>query len=153
MSGTYPIDPSASIGHVALRVSDLDEALGFYHGVLGMDIVRRFGDQAAFVSAGGYHHHIGLFAGSPRAGDPAPAPGLEHLAIRYPTRRALAEGLQNVLRSGTPVRGTADHGDTESIYLQDPDGNGVELYVDRPREWWGRHPGGPFDAAGLLAEL
>ncbi len=154
----YPIDPGASIGHVALRVGDLDGAIAFYHGVLGMDVVRRFGDRAAFVSAGGYHHHIGLFVtAAPRAGGsgtgPSAGPGLEHLAIRYPTRRALARGLQNVLRSGIPIEGAADHGDTESVYLRDHDGNGVELYADLPPEQWGRRPGGPFDAAGLLAEL
>jgi catechol 2,3-dioxygenase len=157
------IDPGADIGHVHLKVSDLERALGFYCGVLGFELQQRWGEEAAFVSAGGYHHHIGLNTWQSRGGSP-PEPGstgLFHTAIRYPTRRALAEALKRVIDAGIPLTGASDHGVSEAIYLDDPDRNGVELYRDRPREEWPRPPSGagvamhtaPLDLADLLSEL
>ncbi len=157
------IDPGADIGHVHLKVSDIDRALAFYHGVLGFDVVQRLGDQAAFVSAGGYHHHIGLNTWESRGGPPPPrgTTGLYHVAIRLPTRRALAQTVRRVLEAGIPLDGASDHGVSEAIYLRDPDGNGIELYRDRPREEWPRADDGsgrvamftaPIDLQGLLAE-
>jgi catechol 2,3-dioxygenase len=156
------IDPGVDIGHVHLKVSDIDRALAFYVGVLGFEEQARMGDQAAFISAGGYHHHIGLNTWESRGGSPPPpgTTGLYHFAIRYPTRRALAEGVKRVLDAGIRV-GASDHGVSEAIYLSDPDGNGIELYRDRPREEWPTPgPGGrvgmysrPLDLGGLLAEL
>jgi catechol 2,3-dioxygenase len=144
-----------------LKVADLERALNFYCGVLGFEMTQRFGSQAAFVSAGGYHHHIGLNTWESKGGKP-PAPGttgLYHVAILYPTRAALADALRRVLAAGVAVDGTADHGVSEAIYLRDPDGNGVELYRDRPREEWPRTADGglsmftrALDTEGLLAE-
>lgn len=141
-----PIDPAVRIGHVHLKVADLDRALTFYCGVLGFEITQRWGSQAAFLSAGGYHHHIALNTWESRGG-PHPAPGstgLYHLAILYPTRRELADALQRVLRAGITLEGASDHGVSQALYLRDPDQNGVELYWDRPREQW------PYDASGQL---
>jgi catechol 2,3-dioxygenase len=156
------IDPGATIGHVHLKVSDLDRALGFWHGVLGFDIVARLGDQAAFLSAGGYHHHIGLNTWESRGGAPPPrgTTGLYHVAIRYPSRAALATALRRVNDARVALQGASDHGVSEAIYLADPDGNGVELYCDRPEAEWPRRPDGsllmrqpsPLDLATLLNE-
>ena len=142
-----PIDPGVTIGHVHLKVSDLERALGFYCGVLGFTLTMRYGPGAAFVSAGGYHHHIGLNTWESQGGHP-PAPGttgLYHVAILYPTRARLADALRRVQTAGIPLDGAADHGVSEALYLRDPDGNGIELYWDRPREQW------PVDAEGKLA--
>lgn len=142
-----PIDPAVRIGHVHLKVADLELALDFYCGVLGFRLMQRFGRQAAFVSAGGYHHHIGLNTWESLGGS-SPAPGstgLYHTAILYPDRAALADALRRVLQAGLALDGAADHGVSEAIYLRDPDQNGVELYRDRPRAEW------PVDAAGELA--
>jgi catechol 2,3-dioxygenase len=133
-----PIDPGVDIGHVHLKVADLERALDFYCGVLGFELMQRFGAEAAFVSAGGYHHHIGLNTWESRGGHP-PAPGttgLFHTAIRYPTRAALADALRRLVEARVPLSGASDHGVSEALYLDDPDGNGVELYWDRPREEW-----------------
>ncbi len=135
-----PIDPGTRIGHVHLKVADIDRALGFYSGVLGFAITQRYGNQAAFVSAGGYHHHIGLNTWESRGGSP-PAPGttgLYHVAILYPSRAALADALRRVMAAGVPLDGASDHGVSEALYLRDPDGNGVELYRDRPEADWPR---------------
>lgn len=144
---TVPIDPRVDIGHVHLKVADLDRALGFWVGVLGFELMQRYGQGAAFVSAGGYHHHIGLNVWHSRGGPPPPenATGLYHVAIRYPDRRTLADALRRLIAAGIPLDGASDHGVSEALYLRDPDGNGVELYRDRPREQW------PTDAAGRLA--
>lgn len=138
------IDPGARIGHVHLKVADIDRALGFYQGVLGFEVTQRYGDQAVFLSAGGYHHHIGLNTWESRRGAP-PAPGttgLYHHAIVLPTRKALAETVKRVLDAGIRLDGAADHGVSEAIYLSDPDGNGVELYWDRPEAEWPREEDG-----------
>jgi catechol 2,3-dioxygenase len=158
-----PIDPRVDIGHVHLKVADVGRALDFYTGVLGFEVQQRWGDQAAFVSAGGYHHHIGLNTWESRGGRPPPrgTTGLYHVAIRYPTRRALAGALRRVLDAGIELDGASDHGVSEALYLRDPDENGVELYWDRPREEWPRPPDGrgvamftgPLDVRSLLAEL
>jgi catechol 2,3-dioxygenase len=158
---TRPIDPRVDIGHVHLKVADLDRALAFYIGVLGFELVARLGQQAAFISAGGYHHHIGLNTWESRGGQP-PAPGttgLFHVAIRYPDRPALADALRRLVRAGIPLDGVADHGVSEALYLRDPDQNGVELYVDRPREAWPKAADGSLtmytrslDVQALLAE-
>lgn len=142
----YKIPAATRIGHVHLKVSDLDKALVFYQGILGFEIMQRYGTQAVFISAGGYHHHIGLNTWFSKNAPPAPqrACGLFHTAILYPTRRDLAIALKRVLDARYPLTGTADHGVSEAIYLDDPDGNGVELYFDRPREEW------PVDAEGNL---
>src|SRR5512144_1884920 len=137
-----PIDPRVRIGHVHLKVADVERALGFYRDVLGFELQQRFGPGAAFLSAGGYHHHLGLNVWESRGGAP-PArgtTGLYHLAILYPDRATLADALRRVLAAGVPLEGAADHGVSEAIYLRDPDGNGVELYRDRPREEWPRDP-------------
>ena len=135
-----PIDSQVRIGHVHLKVADLDRALGFYCGVLGFELQQRFGSQAAFISAGGYHHHIGLNTWESKGGSPPPlrSTGLYHLAILYPTRATLADAVRRVLAAGIKLDGAADHGVSEAIYLRDPDENGVELYWDRPREEWPR---------------
>jgi catechol 2,3-dioxygenase len=155
------IDPRVSIGHVHLKVSDLDRAIAFYSGVLGFDITTRMGDSAAFLSAGGYHHHIGLNTWESRNGQPPPrnATGLYHVAIRYPDRAALGDALRRLIDAGVPLDGASDHGVSEALYLHDPDGNGIELYWDRPREQWPRGADGalrmttdPLDVAALLAE-
>ena len=154
------IDPRVEIGHVHLKVADLDRALEFWCGVLGFELQQRFGDQAAFVSAGGYHHHIGLNTWESRGG-PSPPPnatGLYHVAVRYPDRRTLADAVRRVLDAGVPIDGATDHGVSEAIYLRDFDGNGVELYRDRPKEEWPRDGDGlamvnaPLDVAALLRE-
>src|ERR1700678_4773452 len=139
-----PIDPRVRIGHVHLKVADLDRALAFYRGVLGFELQQRFGSQAAFISAGGYHHHIGLNTWESKGGFPPPprSTGLYHLAILYPTRAQLADALRRVLAAGIELDGASDHGVSEAIYLRDPDDNGVELYWDRPREQWPRDPEG-----------
>ena len=137
---TRPIDPQVRIGHVHLKVADLPRALDFYRGVLGFDITQRYGQSAVFLSAGGYHHHIGLNIWE-SAGGPPPPPGttgLYHVAILYPTRPALAEALRRVLAAGIQLDGASDHGVSEALYLRDPDQNGVELYWDRPPEHWPR---------------
>jgi catechol 2,3-dioxygenase len=137
-SAVRPIDPGVDIGHVHLKVADIERALDFYCGVLGFELMQRFGAEAAFISAGGYHHHIGLNTWESRGGSP-PAPGttgLFHLAIRYPTRAALADALRRLVEARVPLQGASDHGVSEALYLADPDGNGVELYWDRPREDW-----------------
>jgi catechol 2,3-dioxygenase len=158
-----PIDSGVDIGHVHLKVADLDRALDFYCGVLGFELQQRFGEEAAFVSAGGYHHHIGLNTWHSKDAGPLPArsTGLFHVAIRYPTRRALADALRRLSQAGIPLEGASDHSVSEALYLSDPDGNGVELYWDRPREQWPRQADGegvamvtePLDLPGLLAEL
>ncbi|WP_406699089.1 VOC family protein [Singulisphaera sp. Ch08] len=139
-----PIDPGVRIGHVHLKVADLERALGFYCGVLGFELTQRYGGQAAFVSAGGYHHHIGLNTWESEGGPPPPrgTTGLFHLAILYPTRAALADALRRVLTAGITLDGASDHGVSEALYLRDPDENGVELYWDRPTEQWPRDPDG-----------
>ena len=140
-----PIDPGVDIGHVHLKVADVDRALDFYCGVLGFELMQRYGDDAAFVSAGGYHHHIGLNSWESHGGSPPPpgTTGLYHTAIRYPTRRALADALRRLIEAGVPLTGASDHGVSEALYLADPDGNGVELYWDRPKEEWPAAPAGP----------
>ncbi len=155
------LDPRVDIGHVHLKVADLDRALRFYHGVLGFRITQRYGPGAAFLAAGGYHHHIGLNTWESAGGAP-PAPGttgLYHLAIRYPDRRTLADALRRVLEAGIALDGASDHGVSEALYLRDPDGNGVELYRDREEAEWPRTPDGglamrtaPLDVPALLAE-
>jgi catechol 2,3-dioxygenase len=145
MSNTpTPIIAGTRIGHVHLKVADLDRALGFYCGVLGFEVMQRYGDQAAFISAGGYHHHIGLNTWESKGGHP-PAPGttgLFHTAILYPTRAALADALHRVREAGIQLDGASDHGVSEALYLRDPDQNGVELYRDRPQAEWPRKPDG-----------
>ncbi len=156
------IDPRVDIGHVHLKVADLERALAFYCGVLGFELQQRLGDSAAFISAGGYHHHIGLNTWESKGGSP-PSPGttgLYHVAIRYPDRAALADALRRLVDARVPVQGASDHGVSEAIYLADPDGNGIELYRDRPREEWPRTADGisigmvtaPLDLNALLAE-
>ncbi len=146
-AGAYVLDPRVHIGHVHLKVSNLERALAFYCGVLGFELTQRYGADAAFISAGGYHHHIGLNTWE-SLGGPAPPPGttgLYHTAIVYPTRAALAEAFRRVLAARIPLEGAADHGVSESIYLRDPDGNGVELYWDRPKELWPRSAEGHLE--------
>ncbi|NBC17376.1 MAG: glyoxalase [Bacteroidetes bacterium] len=135
-----PIHPEVTVGHVHLKVADLDRALGFYRDVLGFEVTQRMGTSAAFLSAGGYHHHVGLNTWESKGGAPPPpgSTGLYHVAFRYPTRRALAEALHRVLEAGIVLEGAADHGVSEAIYLRDPDANGVELYWDRPESEWPR---------------
>ncbi len=156
-----PIDPQVRIGHVHLKVADLDRALAFWHGVLGFAITQRMGRQAAFLSAGGYHHHIGLNTWESAGGAPPPthATGLYHVAILYPTRALLADALRRLIAAGVELDGAADHGVSEALYLRDPDQNGVELYWDRPKDKWPLNPDGSLamftralDLAGLLAE-
>ncbi len=154
-----PIDPQVAIGHVHLKVADLERALDFYHGVLGFEVTQRYGRGAAFLSAGGYHHHIGLNTWESEGGGPPPpgSTGLYHLAIRYPGRGALADALRRLAAAGIELDGASDHGVSEALYLRDPDGNGVELYRDRPREEWPRTADGelamvtrPLDVDALL---
>ena len=134
------IHPEVRIGHVHLKVANLERALAFYRDVLGFELTQRYGDQAAFLSAGGYHHHIGLNTWESAGGKPPPSgsTGLYHLAIAYPTRAELADALRRLMRAAIPLDGASDHGVSEALYLRDPDGNGVELYWDRPREQWPR---------------
>jgi catechol 2,3-dioxygenase len=160
-SPTNPaIHPHTRMGHVHLRVANLDRALAFYHGVLGFDITLRMGDSAAFLSAGGYHHHIGLNTWESLGGQPPPpgTTGLYHLAVLYPTRASLADALRRLIAANISLDGAADHGVSEALYLHDPDLNGVELYWDRPESEWPRSPDGsltmytrPLDLKGLLA--
>ena len=140
-------DAGARIGHVHLKVADLERSLAFYRDVLGFELTQRFGSQAAFLSAGGYHHHLGLNTWESAGSQPPPpgATGLYHVAILYPTRAELADAVRRVLKAGIPLDGASDHGVSEAIYLRDPDHNGVELYWDRPKEQW------PREADGSLA--
>ena len=157
-----PIDPRVGIGHVHLKVADLERSLAFYCGVLGFELMQRWGSRAAFISAGGYHHHIGLNTWESLGGSP-PAPGttgLYHVAILYPDRLTLADALQRLVDANISLDGAADHGVSEALYLRDPDDNGVELYRDRPQEEWPRSPDGglamysrPLDLRALMAEL
>jgi catechol 2,3-dioxygenase len=156
-----PIDPGVRIGHVHLKVADIERSVEFYCGVLGFELVQRMGRDAAFVSAGGYHHHIGLNTWHSRGGRPPAenATGLYHVAIVYPTRAALADALRRLIAAGYPLGGSSDHGVSEALYLKDPDGNGLELYWDRPREQWPRNDDGslamvsePLDLNDLLRE-
>ena len=144
MSSTKPIDPRVDIGHVHLKVADLDRALEFYCGVLGFELMQRMGSQAAFISAGGYHHHIGLNTWESEGGSPPPpgTTGLFHLAIRYPDRAALGDALRRLTKAGIGLDGASDHGVSEALYLRDPDENGVELYRDRPKDEWPRSSSG-----------
>jgi catechol 2,3-dioxygenase len=156
-----PVATGTRIGHVHLKVADLDRALAFYSGVLGFEVQQKYGTQAAFVSAGGYHHHIGLNTWESRGGTPPPPghTGLFHTAILYPTRRDLADALRRLIAAGIELDGASDHGVSEALYLRDPDGNGVELYRDRPEAEWPRLPDGSLamvterlDLKALLAE-
>ena len=155
------IDPRVDIGHVHLKVADIDRSLGFYRDVLGFEVTQRYGDSAAFISAGGYHHHLGLNTWESRGGSPPPpgTTGLYHVAIRYPDRKTLGDALRRLVEHRIPVDGATDHGVSEAIYLRDPDGNGVELYRDRPEAEWPRAADGgvamfnaPLDLEALLAE-
>jgi len=159
---TSTIDPRVDIGHVHLKVSDIDRALAFYRDVLGFELTQRLGDEAAFLSAGGYHHNLGLNTWESRGGSPPPpgTTGLYHVAIRYPDRAALGDALRRLSDAGIPITGATDHGVSEAVYLRDPDGNGIELYRDRPSEEWPRAEDGktltmisaPLDLEALLAE-
>jgi catechol 2,3-dioxygenase len=156
------IDPRVEIGHVHLKVADLERSLGFYRDVLGFDVTQQVGDSAAFLSAGGYHHHIAVNTWESKGGSPPPrsATGLYHVAIRYPDRKTLGDALRRLRDAGIPLEGATDHGVSEALYLRDPDDNGIELYRDRPREEWPRSPDGngvamynaPVDLEALLAE-
>ena len=155
------IDPRVDIGHVHLKVADIDRALAFWVDVLGFDLQARMGTQAAFISAGGYHHHIGLNTWESAGGSPPPrsTTGLYHVAVRYPDRATLADALRRVVAAGIPLEGASDHGVSEASYLRDPDDNGVELYRDRPPDEWPRSPNGDlamvnaqFDLQALLDE-
>jgi catechol 2,3-dioxygenase len=156
------IHPQARIGHVHLKVADLERAIAFYRDVLGFEVTQRMGNSAAFLSAGGYHHHIGLNTWESHGGR-APAPGttgLYHLAVVYPTRAELGDALRRLIDAGVPLDGASDHGVSEALYLRDPDGNGVELYWDRPQDEWPRTKDGglemvtrPLDLRGLLAAV
>jgi catechol 2,3-dioxygenase len=155
------IHPDIRMGHVHLKVADLERALGFYRDVLGFELTQRFGSSAAFLSAGGYHHHIGLNTWESSGGRPPAAgtTGLYHLAILYPTRAELSDALRRLQKAGIPLEGASDHGVSEALYLRDPDNNGVELYWDRPQEEWPRTAEGdlamytrPLDLDSLLAE-
>ena len=159
---TATIDPGVRIGHIHLKVSDLDRELAFYCGVLGFELTQRYGTQAAFISAGGYHHHIGLNTWESFGGPPPPpnCTGLFHLAILYPTRAALADALRRLIAANIPLDGASDHGVSEALYLRDPEENGVELYWDRPKESWPRDTGGelamftrPLDLDDLAARV
>jgi catechol 2,3-dioxygenase len=156
-----PIHPQVRIGHVHLKVADLERAIAFYRDVLGFELTQRYGHQAAFLSAGGYHHHIGLNTWESQGGSPPPDghTGLYHLAILYPTRAELADALQRLIKANIPLEGASDHGVSEALYLRDPDGNGVELYWDRPEAAWPRNAEGELgmftralDLEGLLKE-
>jgi catechol 2,3-dioxygenase len=142
-----PIDPGTRIGHVHLKVADIERSLAFYCGVLGFQLMARYGTQAAFFSAGGYHHHFGINTWESKGGSPPPpgTTGLYHSAILYPSRAALADALRRLIAAGIPLDGASDHGVSEALYLRDPDENGVELYWDRPREKWPSKPDGSLD--------
>jgi catechol 2,3-dioxygenase len=159
-----PIDPGARIGHVHLKVADIDRSLEFYCGVLGFQLQQRWRNEAAFIAAGSYHHHIGLNTWQSKGGSPPPpgTTGLFHLAVLYPTRRELADALRRLRDASIPLDGASDHGVSEALYLRDPDSNGVELYWDRPEAEWPRDPDdpgavamftAPLDLEDLLAEL
>ena len=159
---SYKIPPKTSIGHVHLKVSDLDRSLEFYCELLGFELMTTYGDEAAFISAGGYHHHIGLNTWFSKNAESAPknSPGLFHTAILYPSKKDLAEIFQRLQDNKYPISGASDHGVSEALYLDDPDGNGVELYWDRPKEQWPQKEDGsvdmftkPLDIKSLLAEL
>lgn len=159
---TPPINPGVRVGHVHLKVADLERSLEFYCGVLGFELMQRFGRQAAFISAGGYHHHIGLNTWESQGGSPPPrgTTGLYHVALVYPTRRTLADALSRLVKAEISLDGASDHGVSEALYLRDPDQNGLELYWDRPREAWPRTSTGELamvtewlDLEGLLREL
>jgi catechol 2,3-dioxygenase len=156
-----PIHPAVAIGHVHLKVADLERSIGFYSGVLGFEITQRMGRSAAFLSAGGYHHHIGLNTWESAGGSPPPkgSTGLYHVAILYPSRKELADALRRLTRANIPLDGAADHGVSEALYLRDPDENGIELYRDRPQNEWPKDADGnltmfttPLDIESLLAE-
>ena len=149
------IDPNVRIGHVHLKVANLQRALDFYCGVLGFELTQRYGEEAAFVSAGGYHHHIGLNTWESRDGSPPPkgATGLYHFAILYPTRAALADALRRLMQANISLEGASDHGVSEALYLSDPDGNGIELYWDRPKELWPRDENGQIEMFTRRLEL
>jgi catechol 2,3-dioxygenase len=156
------IHPQTHIGHVHLHVADLERAIKFYRDLLGFDVVTMYGDSAAFLSAGGYHHHIGLntWAGKDATPPPAGHTGLYHFAILLPSRKELAKVLKNLIDHKYPIQGASDHGVSEAIYLADPDENGIELYVDRPRDKWPKDSSGnlamtslPLDLDNLLAEI
>jgi catechol 2,3-dioxygenase len=158
----YTVPAKTRIGHIHLKVSDLDRALEFYRDLLGFELTTMYGTQSAFLSAGGYHHHIGLNTWHSQGGSPAPrtSPGLYHTAILYSTRKELAEILQRLIEAEYPISGASDHGVSEAIYLNDPDGNGVELYWDRPKDQWKYKADGSvemvteqLDLQGLLSEL
>jgi catechol 2,3-dioxygenase len=160
MSDSAAINPHVRIGHVHLKVADIERSLKFYCGVLGFELMQRMGTSAAFISAGGYHHHIGLNTWESRGGSPPPpgTTGLFHLAILYPDRRSLADALRRLLDAGIPLDGASDHGVSEALYLRDPDDNGVELYHDRPKSEWPRTADGslamttkPLSLGDLLA--
>ncbi|MDQ6862117.1 MAG: VOC family protein [Verrucomicrobiota bacterium] len=162
MNEVRAIDPGVRIGHVHLKVADLERSLVFYCGVLGFELMQRFGSRAAFISAGGYHHHIGLNTWESADGSPPPpgTTGLYHLAIFYPSRALLADGLQRLIDAKITLDGASDHGVSEALYLRDPDENGLELYWDRPRELWPRTPDRgvamctrALDLRNLLSEL
>lgn len=142
-----PVAAQTRIGHVHLKVSDLERAIGFYRDVLGFELTQRYGRQAAFLSAGGYHHHIGLNTWESAGGSPPPggATGLYHLAILYPSRAELADALRRLREAGIPLEGASDHGVSQALYLRDPDGNGVELYWDRPPDQWPRNERGELE--------
>jgi catechol 2,3-dioxygenase len=159
VSESHSIDPRVDIGHVHLKVADLERALAFYSGVLGFEVTQRMGNSAAFLSAGGYHHHIGLNTWESQGGAPPPpgTTGLYHIAIRYPNRSALADAFRRLIAAGVSLDGATDHGVSEALYLRDPDGNGVEFYWDRPPAEWPRTPDGrlqmftrPLDVDALL---
>ena len=161
MNPSESLDPRVRIGHVHLKVADLERSLAFYRDVLGFEETQRYGNSAVFLSAGGYHHHLALNTWESLGGRP-PAPGttgLYHVALLYPDRATLADALRRLQRAGIPLDGAADHGVSEALYLRDPDGNGVELYRDRPESEWPRDAAGklamvtrPFDLRALLAE-
>lgn len=155
------IHPKVRIGHVHLRVADLERSIAFYRDVLGFEVTQRYGREAVFLSASGYHHHIGLNTWESKGGLPPPpgTTGLYHVAILYPSRAALADAFRRLINAGLPLTGSADHGVSEALYLNDPDGNGVELYWDRPENQWPRESNGllamyvhPLDLEHLLAE-
>jgi catechol 2,3-dioxygenase len=161
MPSTAPIAPQTRIGHVHLKVADIERALSFYCGVLGFELIQHYGSEAAFISAGGYHHHIGLNTWESKGGSPPPpgTTGLYHVAILYPSRADLADALRRLIANGIRLDGASDHGVSEALYLRDPDENGVELYRDRPQAEWPRNPDGGLammtkrlDLENLLAE-
>jgi catechol 2,3-dioxygenase len=161
MTDRSPIDPHVGIGHVHLKVANLERSLAFYLNVLGFEVTQRYGDGAVFLAAGGYHHHIGLNTWESLGGRPPPpgSTGLYHVAIRYPDRRTLADALRRLRNAGIPLDGASDHGVSEALYLRDPDGNGIELYRDRAGDEWPRAPDGslamhtrPLDLVALLDE-